>query len=381
MTAGRFCSARWLSWPFSKVMMMPGVCSSGTHSASCLLLYAHSLSSCSVAMSIKMSVLLYLPGLLVILFKRKGLARTFSYLLSMAAIQYLVAVPFIKEDPWAYLHSAFDLGRVFLYKWTVNWRMLDEDVFLSPEFATVLMVGHVSLLVGFGLFKWCAPDGGVWPVLKRGFKRPLLPASLAPVTPDCECAPFTVIPALTLRIGRCCDCAIHLQSDRHHVCQIATLPVLLLVRPADPPPRLEDKIRGDWTVSISFSSARHRPDDCQAPSHWRHRVRVECLSFYQPFVRHFAFGQRPVVERGVEWISCWRSIMQRVLPVLWRADCLCIIRRHCKQLGCRSPSASLTCLRNKMRDNLGRCLEVGRLLVQLISYAVSMLSHPLNVYG
>ena len=85
----------------------------------------------SVAMSIKMSVLLYLPGLLVILFKRKGLARTFSYLLSMAAIQYLVASPFLKEDPWAYLRSAFDLGRVFLYKWTVNWRMVDEDVFLS----------------------------------------------------------------------------------------------------------------------------------------------------------------------------------------------------------------------------------------------------------
>ena len=140
----------------------------------------------SAALSIKMSILLYLPGLLVILFKRKGLVGTFIRLLSIAALQAFFALPFLQEDPWAYVRLAFDLGRVFLYKWTVNWRFIDEQTFLSPIWARTLMAGHISVLVAFGLFRWCKPDGSVWAVLARGFRRPLLPAGLAPVTPDCE---------------------------------------------------------------------------------------------------------------------------------------------------------------------------------------------------
>ncbi|TFK27356.1 dolichyl-P-Man:Man(5)GlcNAc(2)-PP-dolichyl mannosyltransferase [Coprinopsis marcescibilis] len=138
----------------------------------------------SAALSVKMSVLLYFPGLVVILFKRKGLFRTLAYLAAMAAVQYVVAVPFLKEDPVAYLRSAFDVGRVFLYKWTVNWRLVDEEIFLSRTWATALMVGHISALVAFGLFRWCKPDGGVWIVLTKGLKRPLFPAGVGKVTPD-----------------------------------------------------------------------------------------------------------------------------------------------------------------------------------------------------
>lgn len=138
----------------------------------------------SAALSIKMSILLYLPGLLVILFKRKGLVATFIRLLSIGALQAFFALPFLQEDLWAYVRLAFDLGRVFLYKWTVNWRFLDEQTFLSPTWARTLMAGHIITLVAFGLFRWCKPDGSVWAVLARGFRRPLLPAGLAPVTPD-----------------------------------------------------------------------------------------------------------------------------------------------------------------------------------------------------
>lgn len=133
-----------------------------------------------------MSILLYLPGLLIIIFKRRGLVTTLRQLLTIIAIQALLASPFISEDPWSYLKGAFDLGRVFLYKWTVNWRFVNEGTFLNPTFALSLLVGHISVLVAFGLFKWCKLDGGVWKVLDRGLRRPRHPAGLAPTNPDCK---------------------------------------------------------------------------------------------------------------------------------------------------------------------------------------------------
>jgi len=151
-----------------------------------------------------MSVLLYLPGLLVILFKRRGLFLTLIYLVTLSATQALFAVPFLREDPWEYARSAFDLGRVFLYKWTVNWRILNEETFLSNHFATTLLVGHGTVLIAFGLFKWCAPDGGVVGVLHRGLQRPLHPPGLVPVTADCEYSQSRFPALFFLYLIQCC---------------------------------------------------------------------------------------------------------------------------------------------------------------------------------
>lgn len=140
----------------------------------------------SAALSIKMSILLYLPGLLVILFKRRGLASTLRLMMTIGATHVLLAFTFLRENHWAYLQSSFDLSRVFLYKWTVNWRFVDEETFLSSQWAKGLLVGHVSVLILFGLFRWCQLDGGVWRVIRRGIRQPLLPAGLAPLTADCE---------------------------------------------------------------------------------------------------------------------------------------------------------------------------------------------------
>jgi alpha-1,3-mannosyltransferase len=138
----------------------------------------------SLALSVKMSILLYLPGLLVILFKRRGLVSTLRHVVTMAAMQAMLGMAFLVEDPRAYVQSSFDLSRVFLYKWTVNWRFVDEETFLSPTFARGLMIAHASALVLFGLFRWCKTEG-VWGVLGRGLRRPSLPAGLTPLTPDC----------------------------------------------------------------------------------------------------------------------------------------------------------------------------------------------------
>ena len=131
-----------------------------------------------------MSVLLYLPAFLVVLIKQRGLATTIRLCLMIVSVQGLMAYPFLLEHPLPYIRNAFDFGRVFLYKWTVNWRFLNEDRFLDPEFAKALVVGHVSVLIAFGLSRWCRSAGGVVAVLNRAIRRPNHPGSPVPVTAD-----------------------------------------------------------------------------------------------------------------------------------------------------------------------------------------------------
>ncbi|KAF8652752.1 hypothetical protein AX16_004249 [Volvariella volvacea WC 439] len=161
----------------------------------------------SLALSIKMSILLYLPGILVVLFKRRGLFATIRYLTTIIAIQTSIGFPFIKYDHWAYFRSAYDLSRVFLYKWTVNWRFLSESTFLSKPWAQLLLAIHLILLVLFGLTRWCEPDGGVWVVLSRGLRHPNHPASLLPMQSET----VAMILLTSNLIGITCARSLHYQ--------------------------------------------------------------------------------------------------------------------------------------------------------------------------
>ena len=49
---------------------------------------------------------------------------------------------------------AFNLGRQFLFKWTVNWRFLPEWLFLSRYFHISLLACHLTVLLLFYLCKW-----------------------------------------------------------------------------------------------------------------------------------------------------------------------------------------------------------------------------------
>ncbi|KAK0228428.1 glycosyltransferase family 58 protein [Armillaria fumosa] len=138
----------------------------------------------SAALSVKMSIILYLPGLLVIFFKRRGFIYTIRKLAFIFATQVLFAFPFIRNNWREYVQGAFDLSRMFLYKWTVNWRMVSEEIFLSPQWRKALLLGHVCTLIAFGWNRWCKQDGGVPQVILRGLRRPALPASLNPVTAE-----------------------------------------------------------------------------------------------------------------------------------------------------------------------------------------------------
>ena len=71
----------------------------------------------------------------------------------------LLAVPFLKENAIGYLSRAFELTRQFLFKWTVNWRFLGEETFLSRRFSIALLAVHLSVLVLFVSNCWLRPSG------------------------------------------------------------------------------------------------------------------------------------------------------------------------------------------------------------------------------
>ncbi|KAI8981721.1 glycosyltransferase [Mycotypha africana] len=111
----------------------------------------------SLALSIKMNVLLFFPAFGVILWQALGARKTLKHLGMMVLIQAGLGYPFLKEYPGAYLSRAFEFGRVFDYTWTVNWRMMSEETFVSRGFATQLLVGHAFTLLMFIVFIWCQP--------------------------------------------------------------------------------------------------------------------------------------------------------------------------------------------------------------------------------
>ncbi|KAI5455369.1 dolichyl-P-Man:Man(5)GlcNAc(2)-PP-dolichol alpha-1,3-mannosyltransferase [Naganishia albida] len=126
----------------------------------------------SLALGIKMNILLFLPGLLVLLFQYKGPVGTILALSIILSIQLLLPAPFFlasRASAAQYFSSAFDLGREFTFKWSVNWRWLGEPRFASDELKWGLLGSHLLALLVFAGFKWSAPvPGGTLTVLDRG---------------------------------------------------------------------------------------------------------------------------------------------------------------------------------------------------------------------
>ena len=105
-----------------------------------------------------MSLLLALPAIGVILFLVRGVQPALKQAWLMVQLQIVIAVPFIPTNALGYLSRAFEFSRVFLFKWTVNWRFIGEETFLSKEFSTALLVGHASTLVLFITTRWLRPS-------------------------------------------------------------------------------------------------------------------------------------------------------------------------------------------------------------------------------
>ncbi len=49
---------------------------------------------------------------------------------------------------------SFDLGRQFFYIWTVNWRLIPEDIFLNRYFQLTLLLFHILVLLYVSRYQW-----------------------------------------------------------------------------------------------------------------------------------------------------------------------------------------------------------------------------------
>ncbi|KAJ8547437.1 hypothetical protein K7X08_011023 [Anisodus acutangulus] len=119
----------------------------------------------SGAVSIKMNVLLYAPPLLLLMVKAMDIVGVISALAGAALVQILIGLPFILSHPASYISKAFNLGRVFIHFWSVNFKFVPEEIFVSKPFALSLLVAHLSLLLVFAHYRWCRHEGGLFAVV------------------------------------------------------------------------------------------------------------------------------------------------------------------------------------------------------------------------
>jgi len=106
----------------------------------------------SAALSVKMNILLYLPGVLLLLLLARGPVGLIGGISIIVAFQGLLAAPFLASYPTEYLGRAFEFSRQFDMKWSVNYQFLPLDTFSSPNFHLFLLVLHLSLLLLFLIY-------------------------------------------------------------------------------------------------------------------------------------------------------------------------------------------------------------------------------------
>ncbi|XP_078493685.1 dol-P-Man:Man(5)GlcNAc(2)-PP-Dol alpha-1,3-mannosyltransferase-like [Ciona intestinalis] len=107
----------------------------------------------SFAVSVKMNILLFAPGLLLLMIEH-GIKATAINLIICAGLQVVLGMPFLLNNPIGYIVRSFDLSRQFMFKWTVNWRFISEELFLDRKFHLILMLFHFLLLCAFLGWKW-----------------------------------------------------------------------------------------------------------------------------------------------------------------------------------------------------------------------------------
>ena len=100
----------------------------------------------SLSVSIKMNTLLYSPAILLYYLHSTTPLHTFLSLLICATTQLVLGYPFLSTYPLQYLRKAFELDRVFTYKWTVNLKFLPESTFTSKPWSLLVFLLHVGSL-------------------------------------------------------------------------------------------------------------------------------------------------------------------------------------------------------------------------------------------
>ncbi|EKX45756.1 hypothetical protein GUITHDRAFT_108213 [Guillardia theta CCMP2712] len=110
----------------------------------------------SLAVSVKMNILLFAPPLLYLLLCAHGVYGAIRHIGICALVQ---ARPSLFEAmtssdcrtqyPTSYISGSFNFSRVFLHRWTVNFKFVPEEIFVSKSFAVFLLFCHLSTLAVF----------------------------------------------------------------------------------------------------------------------------------------------------------------------------------------------------------------------------------------
>jgi alpha-1,3-mannosyltransferase len=133
----------------------------------------------SIALSIKMNILLTFPALLYILFINLGILKTLFHVFLIVLIQISFAVRFLSHSS-EYLNNAFNFSRAFDWTWTVNWRWVGQETFSSEVFSRSLLGLHATGLIIL-LLLWSHKEGGIFKLIGRGLRRPQSGAALGSV--------------------------------------------------------------------------------------------------------------------------------------------------------------------------------------------------------
>ena len=99
------------------------------------------------AASVKMNVLLLAPGVAALCLQGATLGDVLAGGALGLLAQVLVAWPFLRRNPAAYLGRAFNLAHRFRHEWSVNFQFLPASFFGSPAHAGLLVALHLALLV------------------------------------------------------------------------------------------------------------------------------------------------------------------------------------------------------------------------------------------
>lgn len=177
----------------------------------------------SLAVSVKMNILLYSPAILLAYFACLGSKETFIQLTICASVQVILGLPFLLTNAVGYLQGSFDVGRIFLYKWTVNWRCIPEYLFVSRGFHSVLLVLHIILIILF-LKSWLSYLKS-YAILKR-VEKELKPQLQNQTKVNMETSSqLFLLPIFTCNlIGVACSRSLHYQF---YVWYFHSLPYLL----------------------------------------------------------------------------------------------------------------------------------------------------------
>ncbi|XP_041377946.1 dol-P-Man:Man(5)GlcNAc(2)-PP-Dol alpha-1,3-mannosyltransferase-like [Gigantopelta aegis] len=178
----------------------------------------------SLGVSVKMNVLLYAPALLLLLLASQGTLGTVKHLFICAITQLLLGLPFLLTNPAGYIIMAFDMGRQFFFRWTVNWRFLPETVFLNRYFHIALLCSHVICLGLFCVYRWkrLFPKA-TFGISSRPYKLPLSSNQI-------------LLPLFTANfIGMCFSRSLHYQfyvwyfHTLHFILWTTSLPVVIRI--------------------------------------------------------------------------------------------------------------------------------------------------------